>query len=121
VQVAPGRTRLRSKWVELPFAFSLSKKGTRVGADRGADPGADVAAEDVCPELVGDELAAAEVDGGLAVEFELEPAQPATDSSATIPTAITRQALYTWSPTNSRRPTRRHGRSTVNDSRRKTS
>jgi hypothetical protein len=93
VHVAPGRTLLKSKWVLLPFALSLSKKGTRVGVGRVTDAGASV---EPGAETVGDELAAGEFDGEFADELALglEPPQPATTTNAMIQMTVPRQGRY---------------------------
>jgi hypothetical protein len=99
VHVAPGRTLLKSKWVSLPFALSLSKKGTRVGGGRVTDAGASV---EPGAETVGEELAAGEFDDELALG--LEPPQPATTTNAMIQMTIPRQARYASSGPSSRSP-----------------
>jgi hypothetical protein len=101
VHVAPGRTLLKSKWVSLPFALSLSKKGTRVGGGRVTDAGASV---EPGAETIGEELAAGEFDGEFADELGLEPPQPATTTNAMIQMTIPRQARYASSGPSSRSP-----------------
>jgi hypothetical protein len=87
VHVAPGRTLLKSKWVLLPFALSLSKKGTRVGVGRATDAGAPGVGG---AETGGDELPAGEFDGEAALG--LEPPQPATTVNAMIQMRIPQRA-----------------------------
>jgi hypothetical protein len=99
VHVASGKTLLKSKWVLLPFALSLSKKGTRVGFGRFTDAGApeEAGADAVGEELGAEELAAGEFDGELALG--LEPPQPAAIIRATTQVAMPWQTRYTSSPT----------------------
>jgi hypothetical protein len=99
VHVAPGRTLLKSKWVLLPFALSLSKKGTRVGVGPLTDAGASV---EPGAETVGDELAAGEFADELVLG--LEPPQPASTTNAMIQMTIPRPARYASSRLSRRSP-----------------